>query len=155
DRHKLYASTGGATPGRDVAINDKGRTVVVYDHGVSSGNDNIYMKTISSAGVSGERALTDSTDSEVAPKIGYNTSTGEFVVLYERIEGFTKHAFVREFNRHGHLKKDGGGADEEHDLGANTSGTGTGGISLDGLDRYFAAYESIKTSTNHDMDGVF
>ena len=52
DRHKIYVSTGGTLPGNDVAINNSGKTIVVYDHGLSSGDNNIYRKTVTSLGVS-------------------------------------------------------------------------------------------------------
>jgi len=139
--------------GRDVGIDKKGNCVVVYDMKQSNGRE-ILMRRVSASGtVKPAVLLTDSTtrgEDESLPRVAVEGSDGDFVIVYSRdvstAGSRSVHGIVGEFTKAGVLKE------EEHDLG---SGSSSGAVSIDGLDRYFVAYELAATGALPDIYANF
>jgi hypothetical protein len=127
----------------DVTMDNRGNCTVLFTHGLTTGNDDILMRRVSAAGVvSSVRSLTTDTDYETAPAIALDSTTGNFVVAYYRVDSNNVgHAMVEEFTSAGKLLG-------QYDLGAGTSDVA---VSMDGFGFYQVTYESPYAAGSHDV----
>jgi len=130
----------------DVGISNAGTCFVVYDPALFLAED-ISLRKVSSTGAMGaKKSLADSDNDESAPRIAVDRVNGDFVLAYRDAMNDGSHVAVREFF------KDGMPRGAEHVLSVNTTSSA---INLDGLDRYFVAYESLYSPSDTDVYGAF